>query len=236
MKAVPPTTAAWMLKHLAPGERNEALEGDLLEEFQRRRSASWYWRQVLLAILAFPNVSRIAWLTFWAATFAAVWIYGLHTISSLTAHFPFQAAFGNWLDREPYGQAIGIAEGIVFYLAGPVSVYLALARNLSLRSLAVGVGAGALTIFLLPFFQSHLYTPLSYFFAYALAKHWNVTLWMRWYDILQGSQAPVGIIPLLVAMCAASLCRTRLVRFDPKEPSPHESKPAASLQEKSTGA
>ncbi|HEY6271682.1 MAG TPA: hypothetical protein VIX19_06765 [Terriglobales bacterium] len=236
MKAIPPTTATWMLKHLASAEGNEELEGDLLEEFQRRRSASWYWRQVLLAILAFPNASRIAWLTFWAAIFAAVWVSGLHTISSLMAHFRFQAAFGNWLDRESYGKTIWVAEGIAFYLAGPVTVYLALARNLSLRSLAVGVGVGVLTIFLFPLVQPHLYTPLSYFFAYALAKHWNVTLWLRWYDILQGSQAPVGIIPLLVAMCAASLCRTRSPKLDPKESPSDESKPAASLQENSTGA
>jgi hypothetical protein len=48
------------------------------------------------------------------------------------------------------------------------------------------MGAGVLTILLLPFFQSHLYMPLSYFFAYALAKHWNVTLWLRWYDTTAG--------------------------------------------------
>jgi hypothetical protein len=42
MKVIPPTIATWMLKHLVWGGRNEALEGDLLEEFQRRRSATWY--------------------------------------------------------------------------------------------------------------------------------------------------------------------------------------------------
>lgn len=40
MKLVPPTTATWMLEHLLLGKRNEALEGDLFEEFQRRRSAT----------------------------------------------------------------------------------------------------------------------------------------------------------------------------------------------------
>jgi len=42
MILIPPALATWMLKHLVLGKRNEALEGDLLEEFQRRRSASWY--------------------------------------------------------------------------------------------------------------------------------------------------------------------------------------------------
>lgn len=30
----PPATATWLLEHFTPGERNEALAGDLLEEFQ----------------------------------------------------------------------------------------------------------------------------------------------------------------------------------------------------------
>jgi hypothetical protein len=46
----PPSAATWMLKHLVPGERNEAMAGDLLEEFRHGRSGNWYWRQVLAAI------------------------------------------------------------------------------------------------------------------------------------------------------------------------------------------
>ena len=46
----PPSAATWMLRHLVPGERNEAMAGDLLEEFRQGRSGNWYWRQVLAAI------------------------------------------------------------------------------------------------------------------------------------------------------------------------------------------
>jgi preprotein translocase subunit SecY len=45
----PPSVATWLLKHL--GRRNDALAGDLLEEYRRGRSAAWYWRQVLTAIV-----------------------------------------------------------------------------------------------------------------------------------------------------------------------------------------
>jgi hypothetical protein len=38
-----------MLEHLAPAARDEALGGDLLEEFRRGRSEGWYWWQVLSA-------------------------------------------------------------------------------------------------------------------------------------------------------------------------------------------
>jgi hypothetical protein len=47
----PPSLATWLLEHLVPGEKNEALTGDLLEDFQRRGSVAWYWRQVFMAIL-----------------------------------------------------------------------------------------------------------------------------------------------------------------------------------------
>ncbi len=48
----PPRVATWLLKRLTAKGKNEALVGDLLEDFTQRRSAAWYWRQVLAAIFA----------------------------------------------------------------------------------------------------------------------------------------------------------------------------------------
>ena len=45
----PPKLAKWVLKHF--GSANEALAGDLIEEYAQGRSAAWYWRQVLIAVL-----------------------------------------------------------------------------------------------------------------------------------------------------------------------------------------
>jgi hypothetical protein len=45
--AVPPTMATWVLTRFAA---NEALMGDLLEDFERRRSPIWYRRQVISAM------------------------------------------------------------------------------------------------------------------------------------------------------------------------------------------
>ncbi len=47
----PPPIAHWILEHLAAGDRDEALAGDLVEEFRAGRSEGWYWRQTLTACL-----------------------------------------------------------------------------------------------------------------------------------------------------------------------------------------
>jgi hypothetical protein len=205
MKVMPPAMATWILKHLVMGDRNEALEGDLLEEFQRRRSASWYWRQVLGAILDLSNVLRAGLVTVLAVVFAGVWVYGLSLVVALTAHSSPQMVTGYWI---PYHQPGWLAVGIVFYLAVPLSVFLALGRKLSLRAFTVGLGAGVIVIVALPFFQTHLATPVNYFLEYARTKHWSVMLWLRCYQVLQGS------IPLVAAMWAARLSAIKMRTLD----------------------
>jgi len=69
--SAPPRIATWMLLHLAPRDRDEALTGDLLESLRAGRSRAWYWRQVLVAI-------AIRWVgtlfSHWpAVVFAAAW-------------------------------------------------------------------------------------------------------------------------------------------------------------------
>ena len=50
--AKPPALAAWLLEHVRFCSTDVALAGDLQEEFQRRQSSAWYWRQALIAILS----------------------------------------------------------------------------------------------------------------------------------------------------------------------------------------
>jgi hypothetical protein len=49
--APPPRLASWLLRRLADGPARESLIGDIDERFARGRTSSWYWRQVLSAIL-----------------------------------------------------------------------------------------------------------------------------------------------------------------------------------------
>jgi len=48
----PPRLAAWALKHFGCAEDNDAVLGDLAERYARGKTAVWYWRQVVVAIVA----------------------------------------------------------------------------------------------------------------------------------------------------------------------------------------
>jgi len=50
MRSHPPAIATWLLRLFAPAIDADALEGDLLEHYQRGRSAWWYWREVAVVI------------------------------------------------------------------------------------------------------------------------------------------------------------------------------------------
>jgi hypothetical protein len=47
----PPALAVFLLRHLCPKDRQEALTGDLFERFGEGQSDGWFWRQVLIAML-----------------------------------------------------------------------------------------------------------------------------------------------------------------------------------------
>src|SRR5438477_11212175 len=48
----PPRLADWLLRRLASGPKQPSLIGDLHEQYQRGRSAAWYWRQTVRAVAA----------------------------------------------------------------------------------------------------------------------------------------------------------------------------------------
>jgi hypothetical protein len=48
----PPLLATWLLRRLLRGTHSDALQGDLFEGWRGGRGNSWYWRQVLRAVIA----------------------------------------------------------------------------------------------------------------------------------------------------------------------------------------
>jgi hypothetical protein len=47
----PPSLAMWLLARAALGPRREPITGDLIEQYRGGRSAAWFWRQTLSAIV-----------------------------------------------------------------------------------------------------------------------------------------------------------------------------------------
>ena len=75
----PPRVAAWLFDRLTSGPNRESLGGDLIERYASGRSVSWYWRQVVNAILggAARDVRDHKLLALRAVTagFASMWMF-----------------------------------------------------------------------------------------------------------------------------------------------------------------
>jgi hypothetical protein len=81
----PPRIATWVGHHLLLGVRAESLLGDLIEQYSQGRSATWYWRQVLAAVMlgAAEDVAAhkmlavralaIGWALYYLLAFPAAW-------------------------------------------------------------------------------------------------------------------------------------------------------------------
>ena len=188
-EAKPPALASWMLRHLVLGERTEALEGDLLEEFQRRRSAGWYWRQVLWAIVAsIAGELRQHWkLLSLEAVFVLVWTY----YSLLFLRF---AQEGFWaLAFEPHGRflfwVLVRCSGILSLLL-PLTIYLAVKRFTNFLPALCGLCVGIAVSWALGLLSLALVLPGGSNGVF----RWPVIL----YSLLPVQAA--GILPLAVSL------------------------------------
>jgi hypothetical protein len=154
----PPALATWLVEHLVPGNRNEALAGDLLEQFGQGRSVAWYWRQVLVAILTgFLMEWRIL---AWAAMVTVCWAFPLYY-----GHFGnkilTQYAFGLQTHRHLFLRLIYATARFTWLAIGPTGfacvVYWVMTADLTVKNslrktwlcLLKGYLAAALSTFLL---------------------------------------------------------------------------------------
>lgn len=126
-KTMPPALARWMLHHLLPGESNEALAGDLHEEFRSGRSAAWYWRQVFSAIsIRCTRELRIhrtvlLFAALWAML-APAWLLTIARIEQF-AHLSHRLAQFNWPWSSLGSFALMLVANLVFLWAG-IALYL----------------------------------------------------------------------------------------------------------------
>ena len=127
----PPRIATWLMEHLTTAERDEAIAGDLEEEFRGGRSTAWYWRQALAALAR--EWCRSVWRRREAMLFAAIW-----SLLSPAWRLEFLRHFRNgrlddilWRLPFPWSTicafALGAGGDMVFIWLG-VLVYVALCR------------------------------------------------------------------------------------------------------------
>jgi hypothetical protein len=112
----PPRLATWLLNRLASPGNRESLIGDLVEQYQQRRSSVWYWRQVLLALvvgcvqdvrdhrLLAARALAIGWLLYGLFSFPVTWLSGvirfrLEDWLAYTGHYSFWGVF--WSGQLP---------------------------------------------------------------------------------------------------------------------------------------
>jgi hypothetical protein len=198
----PPRLAAWLLEHFVLGNKNEALAGDLLEEFRQRRSVAWYWRQVLGAILVgFLSELRAQWL---AVGFEVVCFFGFATVWTCAVSVyevrvflspPFQS-LGHWLishhdpARAIYEWAISILIAAVINSVG-LSLYLAIMRSFSLRGFSRGLLVSLLVVIVGQLGETFLNRIASTLFLLRIAE-----FFLPWFSLLP-------FFALLLSMWAA---------------------------------
>lgn len=98
----PPKTATWLLKKF--GCNNEALAGDLIEEYRAGRSAAWYWRQVLTAIPV--GLSKEVWGHKLLALRAIATGWSTIYLLEYTVYVPIWRLYSRVLTAYGYGQAL----------------------------------------------------------------------------------------------------------------------------------
>jgi hypothetical protein len=95
----PPGLATWVLKRFGSSPNNQAVIGDLAERYQQGKSAAWYWRQVLAAIVIsiFNDASSpgqldfraviAGWIVFWTLFNALFPLFGRCPVLMCVAGF-----------------------------------------------------------------------------------------------------------------------------------------------------
>ncbi len=99
----PPRLATWMLEHLTSCDRDEALAGDLLEEYCGGRSDGWYWRQVVAACVVSwlrslrARMPLLAFALLWSMLAPAWKVLCDGILDSQIVNYAWELAGGMWI-------------------------------------------------------------------------------------------------------------------------------------------
>jgi len=195
----PPALATWMLEHLALGS-DDALAGDLLEDFDHRLSAGWYWRQVLMAI--FVGFTKEIGRQWRAAVFAFAWII----VSVNALHVVYQT----YLTRHMLGWTSDWPQSIIFAMGLEISplfllwwfglaLYLLMMRSFTLARFARGVIVSVFCMLLM--FGTYLLVRGTVIRHVVAAFPRHTTTWIE-FEMIRFIFLTPAFLALLLSLCA----------------------------------
>ena len=177
----PPTVATWLLKQFGCSPQNEAILGDLIEQYRNGRHRLWYWRQIVTAIAV--------------SSFREVWRQKTRTLAALSAGWIIFAFYRSPLDR-PLFQSISLQMNFAsmqFQIPPSWWIYYGMYfLFLSFLTAIMGLIVGALSGWIVAKFQPSHRVPIVLMFVASLCSYWLFSLV---FSIVKSGLVGVGIVP-----------------------------------------
>lgn len=112
----PPIIPTWLMDRFGVTRRNQALTGDLIEEFHSGRSRAWYWAHAFLALAIAARVDL------WEHKLLAIRAFLIGEIAVTTLGFLFGNTVFRWMPRFHIGM---MSLGFWLYTLGSIFVMYA---------------------------------------------------------------------------------------------------------------
>ena len=177
----PPAVATWLLKQFGCSPQNEAILGDLIEQYRNGRQRLWYWRQIVTAIAV--------------SSLREVWRQKTRTLAALSTGWIIFAFYRSPLDRHLFQSiSLQINFASMQYQIPPswwvyYGMYFLL---LSFLTAIMGLIVGAFSGWIIAKFQPSHRVPIVLMFVACLGGYWLFSLL---FSIMKSGLVGVGIVP-----------------------------------------